>query len=106
MSATSQSLHARIYKDLMQNLLPRYFFVWNPSSQTHDLLVKNVSESDLCLFYCALHERKITEDETGRGARKDVFQYGNRTTRLSLLGEVTHSDLIILWVLLELLQDV
>ncbi|KAI4901961.1 hypothetical protein NFI96_023795, partial [Prochilodus magdalenae] len=25
---------------------PRYSTVWNPSTQTHDLLVKNVSESD------------------------------------------------------------
>ncbi|KAL6467223.1 hypothetical protein MHYP_G00250270 [Metynnis hypsauchen] len=87
MSATqTERHHAAIYNDLMQNPLPRYFFKWNSSSGTHDLLVKNVSESDLGLYYCALQEKKITEDQTGRGAQKDVFQYGNRTTRLSLLG--------------------
>ena len=93
MSATTQSLHARIYDDLMQNPLPRYFFVWNSSSQTHDLLVKNVSESDLGLYYCAQHEKKITEDETGAGVQKDVYHYGNRSTQLSLLGRTDHSGL-------------
>ncbi|KAL6467224.1 hypothetical protein MHYP_G00250280 [Metynnis hypsauchen] len=87
MSSEAQRNHAVIYNDLTQNPLPRYFFVWNSSSQTHDLLVENVSESDLGLYYCAQQERKVTEDETGRGAQKDVYHYGNRTTRLSLLGQ-------------------
>uniref|UniRef100_A0AAR2K0V1 Immunoglobulin V-set domain-containing protein n=1 Tax=Pygocentrus nattereri TaxID=42514 RepID=A0AAR2K0V1_PYGNA len=90
MSATTHSHHARIYNDFKQNPLPRYFFVWNSFSKTYHLLVKNVSESDLCLYYCALQERKIP----GRDAQKDVFQYGNRTTRVSLRGKATHSDCI------------
>ncbi|KAL7841138.1 hypothetical protein SRHO_G00248290 [Serrasalmus rhombeus] len=59
MSATTHSHHARIYNDLRQNPLPRYFFVWNSFSKTYHLLVKNVSESDLCLYYCALQERLL-----------------------------------------------
>ncbi|KAI4891728.1 hypothetical protein NFI96_023536, partial [Prochilodus magdalenae] len=84
-SATAQDQHARLY-DGMQRPLARYSFVWNSSSSTHDLQVKNVSESDLGLYYCALREKKVTEDETGVVVRKDVYRYGNRTTRLSLLG--------------------
>ncbi|KAI4886209.1 hypothetical protein NFI96_028220, partial [Prochilodus magdalenae] len=84
-SATAQDQHARLY-DGMQRPLTRYSFVWNSSSSTHDLQVKNVSESDLGLYYCALREKKVTEDETGVVVRKDVYRYGNRTTRLSLLG--------------------
>ncbi|KAI4877146.1 hypothetical protein NFI96_030784, partial [Prochilodus magdalenae] len=84
-SATAQDQHARLY-DGMQSPLARYSFVWNSSSSTHDLQVKNVSESDLGLYYCALREKKVTEDETGVVVRKDVYRYGNRTTRLSLLG--------------------
>ncbi|KAL7841130.1 hypothetical protein SRHO_G00248210 [Serrasalmus rhombeus] len=76
--------------DLTQGALPRYTAVWNPSNQTNDLLVKNVSESDLGLYYCSVHEKKITEDQTGGGVQKDVYHYGNRTTRLALL-EITPS---------------
>ncbi|KAI4873579.1 hypothetical protein NFI96_025321 [Prochilodus magdalenae] len=79
-------------EDLVREDHPRYSFVWNPCKQAHDLLVKAVSESDLGLYYCALHEKKITEDETGGGVRKDVYYYGNRTTRLALLGEIARSD--------------
>ncbi|KAL6467208.1 hypothetical protein MHYP_G00250120 [Metynnis hypsauchen] len=62
-----------------------YTFVWNPSNKTHDLLVKNVSESDLGLYYCAIHEKKVIKDENGVILNPDVYQYGNRTTRLSFL---------------------
>ncbi|KAI4873010.1 hypothetical protein NFI96_022156, partial [Prochilodus magdalenae] len=75
----------------------RYCFVWNQVNQTKDLLVKNVSESDLGLYYCAVRKKSSFEDETGAVVRRDVYHYGNLTTRLSLLGKVTHSDL---WVLL------
>ncbi|KAI4893939.1 hypothetical protein NFI96_032744, partial [Prochilodus magdalenae] len=58
----------------------RYCFVWNQVNQTRDLLVKNVSESDLGLYYCAFWEKKFI-----RGVQRDFFRYGTRTTRLSLL---------------------
>ncbi|KAL7856246.1 hypothetical protein AOLI_G00198500 [Acnodon oligacanthus] len=61
----------------MSDALSRYSLVWNPSSQTHDLVVKNVTESDLGLYYCAVHEKK-----TAHQLQKDVY-YGNRTSRLS-----------------------
>ncbi|KAI4890359.1 hypothetical protein NFI96_002193 [Prochilodus magdalenae] len=63
----------------------RYCFVWNEVKQTKDLLVKNVSESDLGLYYCAIQERKSIEDGTGAVVQRDVYHYGTRTTRLSLL---------------------
>ncbi|KAI4873572.1 hypothetical protein NFI96_006024 [Prochilodus magdalenae] len=71
-------------RDLMRDIHPRYSAVWNPSNHTYDLLVKNVSESDLGLYYCAVHERKITKDSSGVIVSEDVYHYGNRTTRLSL----------------------
>ncbi|KAI4903484.1 hypothetical protein NFI96_016642, partial [Prochilodus magdalenae] len=77
--------------------LPRYSAVWNPSNRTHDLLVKNVSESDLGLYYCALHEKKITKELGGVILSEDVYHYGNRTTRLSLLGKIAGSDPLVLF---------
>ncbi|KAI4873139.1 hypothetical protein NFI96_025286, partial [Prochilodus magdalenae] len=70
----------------------RYCFVWNQVNQTKDLLVKNVSESDLGLYYCALRKKSSFEDETGAVVRRDVYHYGNLTTRLSLLGEKKDSE--------------
>ncbi|XP_036439280.1 uncharacterized protein LOC118816794 [Colossoma macropomum] len=72
-------------EDFMRGVHPCYSFVWNPSSETHDLLVKNVSESDLGLYYCAIHEKKITGDETGVILSEDIYHYGSRITRLSFL---------------------
>ncbi|XP_037389011.1 uncharacterized protein LOC108413472 [Pygocentrus nattereri] len=70
---------------LIQAAFSRYSFVWNPSNKTHDLLVKNITESDLGLYYCAVQEIKSIKDRTGADVRADVYQRGNRTTRLSLL---------------------
>ncbi|XP_035386125.1 uncharacterized protein LOC118242028 [Electrophorus electricus] len=62
----------------------RYSSVWNPSKQIHDLLIKNITESVLGLYYCALHKIYITKDKTGVINSKDVYLYGKRTILLSL----------------------
>ncbi|KAG9259707.1 hypothetical protein AMEX_G27228 [Astyanax mexicanus] len=62
----------------------RYSIEWNESNQTHYLLVKNVSESDLGLYFCAQLQKNITKDRNGVIFSKDVYHYGNRRTRLSL----------------------
>ena len=74
--------------NLALSTFSRYTFVWNRFNKTRDLLVKNITESDLGLYYCVLHERtRSTEDKTTGSVWKDVYHYGNRTTRLSLLGK-------------------
>ncbi|KAL7841154.1 hypothetical protein SRHO_G00248450 [Serrasalmus rhombeus] len=88
---------------------PHYSAVWNPSNQTNDLLVKNVSDSDVGLYYCAVYEKNI-KDEKGVLRSEDIYHYGKRTTRLSLLGPCTDhpptpstppvSDCSICWKLL------
>ncbi|KAI4897868.1 hypothetical protein NFI96_012993, partial [Prochilodus magdalenae] len=64
---------------------PRYSRVWNKSEGTFDLLVKNITGSDLGLYYCALHEIQFTMDINGERVREDVYLEGNRTTFLSFL---------------------
>ncbi|KAF4079385.1 hypothetical protein AMELA_G00177410 [Ameiurus melas] len=49
------------------------------------LLIKNVSESDQGVYYCALSEKKVLDNNIG------VTVIGNRSTRLSVLEEVTVS---------------
>ncbi|XP_037389012.1 uncharacterized protein LOC108416531 [Pygocentrus nattereri] len=67
--------------DLKQGAFSHHAFVWNHYNGTHDLLVKNVTESDLGLYYCARRQRKLT----AAGDLQHVYHYGNRTTRLALL---------------------
>ncbi|KAF4071699.1 hypothetical protein AMELA_G00276300 [Ameiurus melas] len=72
------------YSDLMNEPFPRYSFVFNVSTNGHNLLIKNVTESDEGVYYCALRENVITNDKDGIKNR-EVFHYGNRSTRLSVL---------------------
>ncbi|KAI4905876.1 hypothetical protein NFI96_023036 [Prochilodus magdalenae] len=76
---------------------PHYSRVWNYTKRRYDLLVKNITESDLGLYYCALIGKKV---DTSGGRLLDVYHDGNRTTFLSFLGESVHSDLLVLqiWV--------
>ncbi|KAK3507608.1 hypothetical protein QTP70_030789, partial [Hemibagrus guttatus] len=54
-----------LYTDFIGSSFPRYSFVFNKSTNTNDLLIKNITESDQGLYYCALHERKITDNKGG-----------------------------------------
>ncbi|KAI4891727.1 hypothetical protein NFI96_023539 [Prochilodus magdalenae] len=85
---------------LMRNAPPRYSFVWNISNTTYDLLVRNVSESDLgLLLYC----RSTYGDEALLEIEMEsillpwkMFIIPMETepiTFLSFLGESVHSDL-------------
>ncbi|XP_053336193.1 uncharacterized protein LOC128508749 isoform X1 [Clarias gariepinus] len=65
-------------------VFPRYSFVFNASTNTHSLLIKNVTETDQGLYYCAIQERVISKDKNGIIITNDVYRYGNRSTRLSL----------------------
>ncbi|XP_060748443.1 uncharacterized protein LOC132861089 isoform X2 [Tachysurus vachellii] len=68
----------------------RYSFVLNVSTNTHNLLIKNITESDQGLYYCALSEKKVTDYKNGPIRSSDVYHYGNKSTRLSVL-EPCHS---------------
>ncbi|KAI4879223.1 hypothetical protein NFI96_031959, partial [Prochilodus magdalenae] len=86
--------------NFMVKMHPHHSLVWNSSANTVDLLVENNTESDLGLYYCALHEIKFTRCRNGERVREDVYHEGNRTTFLSFLGESVNSQLLVLliWV--------
>ncbi|KAL7856245.1 hypothetical protein AOLI_G00198490 [Acnodon oligacanthus] len=77
----SSNEHVVFYKETH----PRYVIVWSPFKQTSDLLVRNVTESDLGLYYCALQKTRHRKSKTQACSWEDVCDYGNRTTRLSFL---------------------
>ncbi|XP_045070409.1 uncharacterized protein LOC123484291 [Coregonus clupeaformis] len=62
----------KVYVNLQENSdnpnpFPGYNVVWNPSNNSHDLLIENITGSDLGLYYCGTVEYKV-EDDGGKGA--------------------------------------
>ena len=75
------------YQDLqdIHNPFTGYNVVWNPSNNSYDLLIENITESDLGLYYCGTVEKKIVDDGGKGGIKyKQLYHYGNITTRISL----------------------
>ncbi|XP_029602324.1 uncharacterized protein LOC115187385 [Salmo trutta] len=65
------------------NRFPGYNVVWNPYNNSYDLLIENITESDLGLYYCGTMETNLV----GEGKlikQKELYHYGNITTRISL----------------------
>ena len=53
-------------------------FKYNKSSDSYDLLVENVADSDLGLYYCGNKELLLEEEKV-----KPFYKYGSITTRIS-----------------------
>ncbi|KAI2668676.1 T cell receptor alpha variable 27 [Labeo rohita] len=93
------------FRKMVEEIFQRFSFIHNPYNNSHDLYITNISVSDLGLYYCAELERKVSKDEKGIISQSEVYNYGTRTTRLSL--EVTSCsepsappDCLLCWMLL------
>ncbi|XP_026216142.1 uncharacterized protein LOC113162295 isoform X2 [Anabas testudineus] len=64
------------------NPFPRFHFVKNQSSESYDLLILNITDSDEGLYYCGTEQLKV-EDEIKLN-QKYVYSYSNVTTRIFL----------------------
>ncbi|XP_076151980.1 uncharacterized protein LOC143135137 [Alosa pseudoharengus] len=62
-------------------LLSKYQFKWNSTSQSHDLLIKNITESELGLYYCSVAMTKVIDATVIY--QKFSQSYGNITYKLS-----------------------
>ncbi|XP_019899204.1 uncharacterized protein LOC109615127 isoform X2 [Esox lucius] len=69
-------------EEYFQNVTPRFTLLWNPSNNTYDLLIENITESDLGLYYCGTMETKVNIGQSVEN--QHFYSYGNVTTRLSL----------------------
>ncbi|XP_073333661.1 uncharacterized protein [Pagrus major] len=63
-------------------MYPRFKFVNNTSSNSYDLLIMNVTESDEGLYYCGTQQTEVVEKD--KIAPKTDYRYGNVTTRIIL----------------------
>ncbi|CAM4498804.1 unnamed protein product [Leuciscus chuanchicus] len=89
----------------------QYFnFIYNRSSNSHDLHITNISASDLGLYYCAEIEIKVYKGDKGNLYSSEVNYFGNQTTHLSFaennfvfwtLGHHLHTSSIRLCSLLD-----
>lgn len=61
-------------KDLLK-ILPRFQFVRNSSSNSYDLLIMNITDSDEGIYYCGTEEKKVEKVDYKR-------LYSNLTTRV------------------------
>ncbi|XP_051802085.1 uncharacterized protein LOC127533348 isoform X5 [Acanthochromis polyacanthus] len=75
-------------------LYSRHFeFVKNDSSDSYDLLIKNITNADEGLYYCGTEEKKvqrITSNGNEHTTFTDVFRYSNMTTRIILNSTEPH----------------
>uniref|UniRef100_A0A672LZD6 Ig-like domain-containing protein n=1 Tax=Sinocyclocheilus grahami TaxID=75366 RepID=A0A672LZD6_SINGR len=81
---------------IFKEKFPRFSFVLNGSRNSYDLHITNVSVSDEGIYYCAKTVKKISKDVNGIINNQFEYEYGNKTTRLSVLGEKTFSLLFML----------
>ncbi|KAF4071698.1 hypothetical protein AMELA_G00276280 [Ameiurus melas] len=99
----SEKDHPRVTiltKDLLLYTFPHYLFVFNNFTNVHNLLIKNVTESDQGVYYCAVRENVISKNNDDITITTEVYHYGNRSTRLSVLeteAELTGSDKRTTW---------
>ncbi|KAM9398488.1 uncharacterized protein ACWYII_031051 [Salvelinus alpinus] len=69
------------------NPLPRYTMFWNRYNQSYDLLIENITASDLGLYYCGTIE-------------SNVYHYGHVMRRLSFDTRTPDVDCGLCWMLL------
>ncbi|XP_041639992.1 uncharacterized protein LOC121507731 isoform X2 [Cheilinus undulatus] len=65
---------------ISRTLPPRFDFVKNQSSESYDLLIQNLTESDEGLYYCGTTEPKVEDQD--KIYSRNIYSYGNLTTRI------------------------
>lgn len=55
---------------------------WNNTSKSYDLVIENITEADLGLYYCSRVE-KTTMEEEGKILEKDWYHTGDTVINLT-----------------------
>ncbi|XP_034059184.1 uncharacterized protein LOC117537902 [Gymnodraco acuticeps] len=88
-----------------QNPLPRFHFVKSSSSESYDLLIINITETDEGLYYCGTDQFKVEKNEQITSAH--IYTHGNISTRIHVNSSEHHpqeskltGDCRVCWMLL------
>ncbi|XP_065814159.1 uncharacterized protein [Labrus bergylta] len=84
------SLVLKVKNILKQNLPPNFHFLKNQSSESYDLLILNITESDEGLYYCGTEEPKV-EDKENITSRYIYYSYSNITRRIIFNAETNET---------------
>lgn len=64
----------------------RYAFQWNPLRSSHDLVIVNITESDLGLYYCSVSKTNVVDK--GVIDAIQTHRFSNITYKLSFEGKI------------------
>lgn len=67
---------------------PRLKFIKNESSESYDLLVINATNADEGFYYCGTAELRVEKDKDKNIFSKEIYLYGDITTRLKLSKQI------------------
>ncbi|XP_048042524.1 tyrosine-protein phosphatase non-receptor type substrate 1-like [Megalobrama amblycephala] len=76
-----QPLIISAYSSLLEPI-PRFSMSWNNTSKSYDLVIENITEADLGLYYCSRVE-KTTMEEEGKILEKDWYHTGDTVINLT-----------------------
>lgn len=76
-----QPLIISTYNSLLEPI-PRFSQSWNNTSKSYDLVIENITEADLGLYYCSRVE-KTTMEEEGKISEKDLHHTGDTVINLT-----------------------
>ena len=62
-------------------------FVWNNSANSYNLVIENITDSVLGLYFCGT-EKTAVINQGNEGNKEHIYRYGNVTTRISF-GKLT-----------------
>ncbi|KAL6463497.1 hypothetical protein MHYP_G00278880 [Metynnis hypsauchen] len=70
------------YESLI-NPIPPFSMKWNAAYESMDLIIENITESDLGLYYCAKVDSKMNNDKDGKLTINEVYHICNTSMKLS-----------------------
>ncbi|XP_040891220.1 uncharacterized protein LOC121180130 [Toxotes jaculatrix] len=80
-------------------LSSKFQLLRNSSTESYDLLIMNITDSDEGLYYCGTEERKVDQGEYI--TLRNIYSYGNVTTRIKCdSSETLQPDPDLCWMLL------
>lgn len=77
--------------------ISRYDFHWNTSSNSYDLVIANINESDLGLYYCSISKTEVVDEGVINALQ--THRFSNVTYKLYFEGKIIITIQIFLMII-------